>query len=115
MDKEAVNAMIKGIKEGAHAMTPLAKEYVHQVQMLGMVDVTLGVLLLATIAIGALVIVRWYNKRQKGDYLIYEDIQGILALWAFGIVSAIVLLLAVVLIGSGLENIVAPLPSILGK
>ena len=38
MDKEAINAIIKGIKEGAQAMTPLAKEYVHQIQMRGAID-----------------------------------------------------------------------------
>lgn len=117
MDKEAINAIIKGIKEGAQAMTPLAKEYVHQIQMRGAIDFLFGLLIVMIISFSSLLVFKSYKKYQESEksysYSTYENVGALL--FVFGIVSIVGAGLSVYLIGTGLETIVAPLPTILGK
>ena len=117
MDKAAINAIIKGIKEGAQAMTPLAKDYVHQVQMRGAVDFLFGLLIVMIIAFSSLLIFKSYKKYQESErsysYSTDEIVAGLLCV--IGIIFVLGAGLSFYLIGTGLENIVAPLPSILGK
>ena len=117
MDKEAINAIIKGIKEGAQAMTPLAKDYVHQIQMRGAIDFLFGLLIVMIIAFSSLLIFKSYKKYQESEkshsYSTDENVMALL--FMFGIVSIVGAGFSAYLIGTGLETIVAPLPTILGK
>lgn len=117
MDKEAINAIIKGIKEGTQAMTPLAKEYAHQIQMRGAIDFLLGLLIVMIIAFSSLLIFKSYKKYQESKKSYSYNTNNIIAalLWGFGIFFVVGVGLSVYLIGTGLETIVAPLPTILGK
>lgn len=117
MDREAINAIIKGIKEGAQAMTPLAKDYVHQVQMRGAIDFLFGLLIIMIISFSSLLIFKSYKKYQESEKSYsYSTDEIIVALfWVFGIIFVVGAGLSVYLIGTGLETIVAPLPTILGN
>lgn len=119
MDKEAINAIIKGIKEGAQAMTPLAKEYVHQVQMRGIVESFIGILLIVIIAITSIFIFKIYKSGVfiEKSYYGNKQLNGVGAgiMMVYGGISVLLFTISIILIISGVGEAVAPLPSILGK
>ncbi|CCF28046.1 Protein of unknown function [Leuconostoc citreum LBAE E16] len=120
MDKEAINTIIKGIKEGARALTPLAKEYVHQVQMQGVVKIIVSFLpLVILILISALVVKMYKNSLliEKDNYSGKNELSGlgIATIFIYGSVAVILLIISIGLFANGLGQAVAPLPYIIGR
>ncbi|WP_341864412.1 hypothetical protein [Leuconostoc citreum] len=108
MDKAAINAIIKGIKEGAQAMTPLAKEYVHQVQMNGVVNIVTGIAILMLLVVSLTILFAKTNYSIR-EYAVDESGKALFVT----IVSFAVLAAGGGIIYSGLTKLISPLLYIL--
>lgn len=111
---QLVKDISTAISDGVDKVTPTVQEGIHQYSMLGLAKGIEGLVMLITLGILVKVSIKWENKRLENDKVDSDDdALGVVVLIVIAILTFIGIPLGIHMLISGINQFIAPLPTLM--